>query len=434
MNQQGVATFLEQAKVLGSRLGLERISRLCALLGNPQDSLPTVHVAGTNGKGSTASMIAAGLTAAGARTGLYTSPYLIDLKESLSIDGTPITQVEFDEMAAIVAEQGKALEIDGHGPTAFELETAMAFLWFKQRNCDIAVIETGLGGRLDATNVIRKPAVSVITSISYDHVNILGDSLAKIAFEKCGIIKPCGIIACYPFQPEEALAVIRQRSADEGNTLIVPDTGAITVQESGLWGSQFEYAGLELSVRLPGRHQVYNAVAAVEALRSLGPACGIAISDRHIAAGIAAVRLPLRQEWIEGCPSVLLDGAHNLDKITALSETIRVHLAGRKVVVVMGMLKDKQVEPSVALIAGLCHSFIACAPHSDRALDSQTTASIARSHCQEVTVDDNVERAVTLAIQSAGEDGIVVACGSFYLAGPARAALIGMTQSLYLKY
>ncbi len=433
MDHKGVAVFLEKAKTLGSRLGLERVSRLCALLGNPQDSFPIVHVAGTNGKGSTASMIAAGLTAAGARTGLYTSPYLIDLKEILGIDGDPITQAEFDEMAAIVAEQGKALETDGHGPTAFELETAMAFLWFKQRNCDIAVIETGLGGRLDATNVIRKAAVSVITGISYDHVNILGDTLTKIAFEKCGIIKPGGVTVCCPCQPDEAMAVIRQRSAEEGNHLILPDGSAIAVHESGLWGSRFTYSGLEMSIRMPGRHQVHNAVTAIEALRVSGQACGIFVSDRHIAAGIAAVRLPMRQEWIEGSPPVLLDGAHNLDKLTALAETIRTHLDGRKIVAVMGMLSDKQFEPSIAMIAGLCQSFIACAPHSDRALDSQTTASIARHQCAEVIVEDDVGRAVALAIRSAGEDGAVVVCGSFYLAGPARASLIDVPHSAYFK-
>ena len=426
MDQQDVKTYLEQAKTLGSRLGLERVSRLCSLLGDPQDSLPTVHVAGTNGKGSTASMIACALTAAGVRCGLYTSPYLNNPRESLRIGGAVIPQAEYDKVAALVAAQGRAMERSGDGPTAFELETAIAFLWFRQQGCAMAMIETGLGGRLDATNVIRRPAVSVITSISFDHVNILGDTLEKIAYEKCGILKPGGLAVSDPCQPEEALAVISRRAAEEGNRLILPDWSAVQVQDTGMWGSRFVYGGLPLAVKLPGRHQIRNAITAVEALRALGPACGIAITDSHIAAGLAAAAMPLRQEWVDGRPAMLLDGAHNLDKLTAFADTIKTHLAGRRVIAVMGMLKDKQYEPSVALIARLSSGFIACAPESDRALESQTTAAIARLHCTAVAVDDNVARAVALARDWAGADGVVVVCGSFYLAGPARAALRGI--------
>lgn len=424
-------SYINDTKHLGSKLGLERISMLCGLLGNPQDSLPTVHVAGTNGKGSTAAMIAAALTAAGYQTGLYTSPYLVDARESIGIDGAQIADDEYAAIAAIVAEKARAMAADGEAPTSFELETAIAFLWFQRRQCDAAVIEVGLGGRLDATNVIRQPVVSVITSISYDHVNILGVTLAGIAAEKCGIIKPGGITVSYPYQDPEAMAVIRTQAEAAANRLILPDAASMRMLESGLEGSRIEYGGSLLHTPMIGRHQAWNAITAVEALRVLD-GCGVfSIPERCIAEGIRKAVLPMRQEIISRNPLILLDGAHNLDKLAALAETIRIHLAGQQVVAVMGMLKDKQFEPSVALIAGLSHSFIACRPHSDRALDSETIASIARRHCEDVIVEDDVDRAVALAIRSAGQDGAVVVCGSFYLAGPARAALLACHTALY---
>lgn len=405
---------------MGSRLGLERVARLCALLGNPQDAVKTVHVAGTNGKGSTAGMIALGLSAAGYRAGLYTSPYIEDARESMSINGVAISCNEFSAMAQAVREQAETLAAEGNAPTSFELETAMAFLWFRECRCDVAVIETGLGGRLDATNVITHPLVSVLTSISWDHVNILGDTLSKIATEKCGIIKPGGITVSYPCQHAEAMDIIRTRAAEQTNRLIMPDADNLRVLNSSLDGIVFEYNGLKLSTRMVGAHQAVNAVTALETLRALNDSCGLSLTDGHIATGIATAALPTRQEVLRRDPILLLDGAHNLDKLTALAETIREHLAGKRIAVVMGMLRDKDFVPSVSLIASLANLFIACAPLSERALPSETVAEIASAHCNDVSVIDDSKAALEEALNHAGRNGAVVVCGSFYLAGPVR--------------
>jgi dihydrofolate synthase/folylpolyglutamate synthase len=315
------------------------------------------------------------------------------------------------------------MEAEGEAPTSFELETAIAFLWFARQGCDAAVIETGLGGRLDATNVIKRPAVSVITSISYDHVNILGDTLGAIAAEKCGIIKPNGITVSYPRQDPEAMAVIRERAEALGNRLIVPDPAAVRVRGTALDGVMLEYGGLALHVPMAGAHQAYNAATAVEALRAMD-SCGFPVPGERIASGIARAALPMRQELLCTDPVVLLDGAHNLDKLTALAETMRSHLAGRRTVVVMGMLRDKDYVPSIRLIASFAEKFIACAPQSERALPSSIAADIARGSCADVQIIDDYSRALSEALRVAGRGGVVVVCGSFYLAGPMRKLIL----------
>jgi dihydrofolate synthase/folylpolyglutamate synthase len=375
MDYPQVAKKLKQSAALGWKPGLDSIRRLCARLGNPQDAVPAVHVAGTNGKGSVCAMTASVLEAAGYRTGLYTSPYLTDWRDSFAINGMMITPEAFARVLTQVFAQADALAAEGLYLTEFELLTAGAFLWFAQSGCDAAVIETGMGGRLDATNVVARPLVSVITAVSYDHMAYLGDTPAQIAREKCGIDKPGGATVCYPVQPEEAMRVILEAARHARNQLIVPDTARLSVSASGIGGTSFAYRGVEARVRMGGAHQAFNAATAIETAFVLRTQ-GFAISGEAIRRGLGEAYLPARQEVLRERPLVLLDGAHNIQGIQALAEAVR-GISNRPMAVVMGMLSDKPYPEAAAVMAALCGRFCAVRPNNPRALAPRELKDIA---------------------------------------------------------
>jgi dihydrofolate synthase/folylpolyglutamate synthase len=307
---------------------LEKVARLCELLDNPQNKLPIVHIAGTNGKGSTTAMVAYVLQAAGYKVGMYTSPYVKNMRDCTFINGHMMPSDEFAATTAQVREKAlQMLDKEGH-PTQFEIETAIAFLWFHQSNCDIVVLETGLGGRLDATNVVEKPLVSVITSISYDHMSYLGDTIEEITTEKCGILKPDGVTVSYPLQSKEALGVIREQAALKRNTLRIPDMNSVAVYQSSLYGNDIACHGMQLHIPLAGLHQVANALTALEAVFALRELHNFHISADAIMKGISSVEMPLRQEVLCHQPVILLDGAHNTDGARSLAESIKNNLNG----------------------------------------------------------------------------------------------------------
>jgi dihydrofolate synthase/folylpolyglutamate synthase len=415
-------TVLKASKKFGSKLGLERITRLCWLIGEPQDGVPAIHIAGTNGKGRASAMISSILISAGYKTGLYQSPYIEDVCECIRIGGRAMSHQELALASKPVAEAAQRMAGEGDPPTEFELETAIAFLWFLRSGCGAMVIEAGLGGRLDATNIIKRPLASVIMSISLDHTGILGGTIGEIAYEKCGIIKPCDITVSYPLQPPEAMKIIEDRAKAMENALILPDIGGLEILHESLEGTDIVYRGLCLRIPLIGRRQVYNAVTAVEAAIALRERRGFSISDAAIADGIRNARLPFRQEVVCLNPVILIDGAHNPDGLAALAETMKAHLQERRTAVVMGMLADKEYEKSIAMIAPLCGKFIASKPDNPRALPSEVAARCAMAHCPNVSVEDDYSNALRQALGYAGRDGAVIACGSLYLAGPMRKA------------
>lgn len=421
MDYAQAAERLKQTARLGWKPGLESVRRLCTLLGNPQDAVPTVHVAGTNGKGSTSAMIASALRAAGYKTGLYTSPHLTDWRDSFEIDGKKITPEEFAHALTEVYVQADAMATEGLVPTEFEILTACAFHWFAQSGCDIAVIETGMGGRLDATNVIAHPLVSVITPISYDHMAYLGDTLTQIAREKCGIIKPGGITVYAPDQPEEAMRVIRESAEKSGNALILPDAGYLSEHHTDFTGTSLIYRGIRTHVRMGGLHQRENAMTAIEALLALRQ-CGFAMTDEAVAQGISEAYLPARQEILREHPFVMLDGAHNLQGIESLAQTV-CGIPNLPLIVVMGMLADKQYAQSIGIMAQLCDRFIATSPDNPRALAPQAVAEVALQSGVDVAAYECIEDAVQDAAAFAGTDGAIVICGSLYMADAARRAV-----------
>jgi dihydrofolate synthase/folylpolyglutamate synthase len=416
--------LLFQLERLGMKFGLEGISRLLKGLSDPQEKFRTVHVAGTNGKGSTASMLAAMLTSAGYRTGLYTSPHLVRFEERIRIDGKPISKAA---VAKLTSRLRKPI-LKNH-PTFFEATTALAFAHFADEEVDIAVVEAGLGGRLDSTNVI-KPIVSIITNVGLDHTEILGDTVEKIAFEKAGIIKrgrPCitGV------QDPGALAVIKRAAREKKSPLVVATDFSVKVRSSGLEGSSIDYKSKDVGLRnlklsLPGRYQLNNLAVALSAVEVLKTSAGIDVPELALRAGLSNVqgltglagRLTLLQEQ----PRVIADVAHNPDAVRNLVHSMRGFKI-EKLVTVFGVLKDKDYLPMVRDLGGVSSEVIAVAPRSERARSASDVAAAFQREGNRVRAALSVEEGVKLALGLAGNRGAILITGSHYVVGEAMSLL-----------
>lgn len=424
LNYEESLTYIHALERFGIQPGLERVAALCARLGNPQNSLRFVHVAGTNGKGSTSAMIAGILQSAGYRTGLYTSPYVLDFCERIQIDGTMIAH---DDMAAVTNQLKpciEALAAEGTQITEFEAITAAAFLYFKQCSCDIVVLETGLGGRFDATNIIPPPAVGVITSISFDHMAILGDTLEKIAYEKAGILKPGSSTVLYPIQPPDVTRMFERVASQTENTLILPSMSSVYRVSESVEGSAVEVDGIRIFVPFMGEHMVYNAVVAVHAARELARK-GFVIPKHAIVRGIRATVMPARMEYFSGQPGVLLDGGHNEGCARALAACMVRFFANKTIVAVCGMMADKEYGQYLSITAPFFHTLIATKPCIPRALGAAELAEEARSYCDTVLTEPEVLKAYERALTIAEENGaVIVVCGSFYLASELRPRIL----------
>lgn len=408
----------------GAKFGLERMQILLAELGNPEKGQRFLHVAGTNGKGSTCAMIASMLQQAGYRTGLYTSPHLIEATERIQINGSAVSETEFVRLFDTVhaaAERLIAQElIDAH-PSYFETVTAMEFLEFRDR-CDVSVIEVGLGGRLDATNVIR-PELSVITPIAYDHEAFLGNTIESIAAEKAGILKP-GVPAIVAAQEPGAEAVIRKRAEELGCELIQAADTKISNVSASPTGSRFWINGEEYICGLPGRHQIENAKTAILACQRLG------IETPAIEAGLRKARWPGRLEYLSQAPDFVLDGAHNPAGAAALAAYILEFGAGRPIWMVYAAMRDKAIEEVTEKLFPLADKLIVTAPDFPRALRPDAILNIA-SHPNAATAD-TVADAILMA-RGAPKDALVFFTGSLFLVGEARRLLLGESSAHLVK-
>lgn len=418
-------TYEEAVQKINSRLrfgikpGLEQIGRLMKELGNPQDRLKFVHVAGTNGKGTTCTLISSILRKAGYRTGLYTSPYVTDFRERFQIDGEMIPQQELMEELDKVYPAVERLAGEGIVITEFELITAIAFQWFSDRDCDVVVLEVGLGGRFDATNIIKPPLAAVITSISLDHTAILGDTVEQIAFEKCGILKPGSSAVLYPDQKPEVIGVVKKIAAERGCKLTIPELSEIRETGTDLYGVDLEYQGMKLRLPFIGAHQEKNALTALTAVRILRER-GLDISDQAVQDGFSSARIPARMEIFDGAPLVLLDGGHNPGCAVALADVLRKYLPGRKLVAVMGMMADKDSRTALSILAPLFSAVLTLAPDNPRSLPAEELADRAREFCPDCRAMKDRALALDTARDLAGPKGAVIVCGSFYLAGELR--------------
>lgn len=403
--------------------GLHRIRALCAALDNPQSGLKFVHIAGTNGKGSTACMLASVLRRAGYHTGMYTSPYLTQFYERIRVDGAQITHDALERLWQRVDAAVRTLTLpEGETIGEFECTTALAFLYFAEQGCDIVVLETGLGGRYDATNVIDAPEVCVITPVSRDHTEVLGNSLAEIAGEKAGIIKRGSTVVITPGQPDEARAVLERTCAEQGAKLYEA-ADSLRVLRCEITGSSFVFEGQGYTLKMAGRHQIQNAqgvLMAVEALRARRLAIPVDAAVR----GLATARMAGRLECVRETPLVLLDGAHNPAGADALCAAVDELLKMRRLHIVMGMVRDKEFQPCVQALARRADVFYACAPSgTDRALGAQVLAALAEQDCAEVYDCGDVAAALALALEHAAPRDCVIVCGSLFLIGEAEKIL-----------
>lgn len=414
MDYSQVTDFINKAKKFGSRLDLTRIEKLCALLGHPERKCPFVHVAGTNGKGSVSVYLENILVAAGLKVGLFTSPFIYTFNERIQVNNTPISDEDLLYcMEQVVRATEQMIHEGFEHPTEFELITAAAFLYFEKQKCDIVVLEVGLGGRLDATNVIEKPLLSVITSISFDHMEYLGSTLAEIAENKCGIIKKGCPVVSYPYQPEEAMDVIEQTAKERGSVLTLPD-GALVVQESSLAGNRFTYEGEDYETALVGTFQVYNAVTAIAAAKCL-QAQGVSLSGEHIRKGLRNAKWPARFEILHQNPVVILDGSHNADGMRAFVETAKTCLCGRKVICVFGMLKDKDYASCLHMLSAITDTVIVTEVDNPRRETAEKLAQAAKQYMPHVYAEKDNRDAVALAKKMVKEGNAIICLGSLYM-------------------
>ena len=423
MNYQESEAFIHSFHRFTKEPGLNGIRTLLSLLGEPQKKLRFIHIAGTNGKGSTTVMCASILREAGYRTGMFVSPYVLTFRERIQVDGQMIPEEEIAKLCEKIQLAVEKMTQSGIAPAEFEVVTALGMLWFAKQNCDVVCLEVGLGGRLDATNVIDQSLVSVICAIGYDHTQILGDTLQKIAFEKCGILKPGGICVSYPQQDPEALAEIMAQCAQKENCLIIPNAKSVEICTESILGSRFYYHGLTFELPLAGRHQIYNFLTAFSAIEAV-KLQGFAISDKNITDGIAKVVFPARMEQISVEPLLILDGAHNLQGCEALAKAMP--LTPKKKVVIMGMLRDKDWLHAAARIAQEAEMFFAVSPENPRALPAGELAAAVEGIAGKVKAFSTIESAVDAALPLLEEDAALFCCGSLYLASQARPVL--MTQ------
>lgn len=416
MNYTEALEYINGTSWRGSVLGLERITELLARLGDPQEQLKFVHVAGTNGKGSICAMLASVLRRAGLKTGLFTSPYLSRFNERMQINGKQIGDEALAEVVSAIKVCADAM--DEH-PTEFEMMTAAAFKWFADSGCDIVVLEVGLGGRFDATNVISYPECCVIANIGLDHTAILGSTLSEIAYEKAGIIKYGAPVVLYQ-QYGETMEVVREVCREKSCELTVPDFDDIALEFDSLDGQVFSYGGNSYALPLLGAHQLRNAAVVLETIDILRSR-GWDIEHDAVESGLYSVAWPARFEVLHTeDPWFVLDGGHNPQCAAALKECIEHYFPVGRRIALTGVLKDKDYVAIADTLAALFDTVICVTPVSDRALPAAELAALYESRGCRTYVSTNVEDGVSAARDLALDGGMVCAFGSLYICGQIR--------------
>ena len=414
MTYEEALEYIHSVVWMGSRPGLSRITELCSLIGDPQNDLSFIHIAGTNGKGSTTSMLSEICKASGLKVGTFTSPYVFRFNERMAVNGTPIDNEMLADIIEYIRPYADSME---DSPTEFELITAVGFEFFKRMNCDIVILEAGLGGRLDSTNIIPASKLSIITGIALDHTEILGDTTEKIAAEKAGIIKkgcPVLIGNC----DDGARAVIKEKARETNSPVYEVNYDRINNLSMSLEGSTFYFEGYEdkLQIILAGQYQPRNAAVAISAAEILG------IDIKHITEGIKAAKWPARFEVLSTSPVVIFDGSHNPEGIRATVDTVKKLFHG-KVNVLTGVMADKNYTVMAEAISEICDKVYCTKPDNPRALDAEKYAECCNGFgCNAVGIN-NVEKAVNTAYSDSMERNVpLLVMGSLYLYSEFREA------------
>lgn len=422
MNATEAIEYIHSVCWKGSVPGLGRTQALLEKMGNPEKKLKFVHIAGTNGKGSTAAMTASILRKAGYRTGLYTSPYIYRFHERMQVDGMEITDEELSAVTEYVKPLAQSLK---ETPTEFELVCCIAFEYFVRKGCDIVVLEVGMGGAFDATNVIETPEVAVITNIGLDHTEVLGDTLEKIAQTKSGIFKDNGHAVVYRGTPSVE-AVFERVCAERNTALVKADFASLKLKKHSLDGQVFDCGDRkDLVLPLLGDHQLHNAsvvLSVVDTLKQIG----WNISEQNIRDGLRDVQWPGRFDIVSRSPLFIIDGGHNPQCIEALVKNIEDYLKDRKVIAITGVLADKDYADMYVPVMPYVHKFVCITPPNPRKLEAMELAKYLREKGADAVGSETIEDGVKLALREAGADGVILCFGSLYSIGSIRDAFVAI--------
>lgn len=414
--------YIKNTAKFGSNLGLQRTEKILELLGEPHKKLKCIHIAGTNGKGSTTAMLSEILKEAGYKVGMYISPYLEEFEERIQINNVNIPKEALSKVVTKVSQAvTKVVELGYDHPTEFEIITCAMFQYFYEEKVDYAVVEVGLGGRLDSTNVLT-PILSIITSISYDHMQILGDTLDKIAYEKAGIIKEGVPVVLYP-QEEECLEVMKRVCLERDSSLIEVHRSSAEFMDVEEFKQNLtiqtntEIYNIKLS--LLGRHQLLNCAVVVFAAEELMKQ-GLNIKEKYILEALKKVRWPGRLEVLKEKPLIVIDGAHNIDGIRKLTESLDTYFKYEKLILILGILADKQVSEMIEVIAPRAYKIIAVTPNSERAELSSKLAEAVALVNKNVEAVENYEEAYEKAVSYSSQADMILVSGSLYMIGDMR--------------
>lgn len=427
MEKEELKQYMKQLQTKGSVYGLDTIKELLQRLGNPQEQLQIVHIAGTNGKGSTLAMIDSVVRNAGYNCGRYSSPTIDTYLERFQINGRYMEEKEWVHCMCMVIEQAQEMEQAGYvHPTAFEIETAVAFVWFLQKKVDLVLLETGLGGRMDATNVITKPIVTLFASISREHMGILGDTVEEITIEKSGIIKEGCPVIVYPNE-QNIQAILKEQAKEHHSSCICIQKEEIQKKEQTRNGQVFVYQGEEFKISLFGDHQMYNATVAIEAIQQLRNQSFL-ITQEALKEGLRLAKWNGRFEVVQQFPDWILDGAHNEDAARKLKESLEQYVSfcftKPRIFYIIGVFKDKEYETIVSTTAELADVIVtveANDPH--RTLASSELAQVARTYHNNVIDAKHIRNGIALVKELAKKEDLVIVFGTLSLLGEAKEAI-----------
>jgi dihydrofolate synthase/folylpolyglutamate synthase len=425
MKYQEAMDYIEGCAGYGIVPGLDSIRELLRRLEHPEKKLKFIHIAGTNGKGSVLAFVSQALTANGYRVGRYISPTILEYRERFQIQGKPVSQAMVAHLMEIVSIQADAMAEEGFAhPTPFEIETAMAFILFVEKQCDLVVLETGMGGELDATNVVEDTLVSVITPISMDHQAFLGDTLEKIAEQKAGIIKPGAVVVSAPQEEEVSRVLVRKAKEKQARELIFVDEEEIKNRHYGIRKQSFSYGGFsDVEISLAGQVQLVNGAVALQVLSCLAR-LGYPLKEEKIRRGMKETVWPGRFQIVQKNPLFIVDGAHNPAAAVELRKSLQFYFTNKQIIYIMGVFRDKDYRKVIETTWDLAeHIITVAAKGNPRALPAlELAGEISRYHSR-VTAADSVEEAVELSCLLADKDTVIVAFGSFSFLGDCIRAL-----------
>ena len=424
MNYNDALAYINDKGKFGSRLGLSSIGRLMDLLGNPQDELKHIHVGGTNGKGSTSSFMSHVLKTAGYKVGLFSSPYIERFNERIQINGLDIPDEDLGRLTGLIEEKANIMLEEGlEHPTTFEIITAIAFIYFKEENVDYVILEVGLGGRFDSTNIIKSPLASVLTTIDYDHIDVLGDTLEKIAYQKAGIIKDNTLVITYP-QKQEVLGVIEEEVKLKNSKLFRFPMENININKVTEFGTTFDFSYngqtiRDIQISMLGEYQIYNASLAATSLIVLRDKALVQITDEEIKRGLKETTWPGRLEVMRRNPTFLIDGAHNVQGVRQLTKALSLFKYD-KLILGIGILEDKDSSHMVELLAPKADQVIVTEVNMPRKLKAEELGKEIGKYNNNIIIEKDIKKAIEKSLELAGENDMIVFGGSLYLIGEVR--------------